>query len=99
MPSKSIDAAAVCSLYDSRFGWMGEPHRILTARVVPGRIIGAPSTPALRVVAVEGAVNDWAAYAGPVEWDERRVADEGNKLYHAHACEVFQLLKPGRYRL
>lgn len=57
----------IFSRYDARFGWMGAPHHVLTARVVPGHVIGAPGTPALRVVAVDGAVNDWTAYAGRVE--------------------------------
>ncbi len=34
----------------------------------------------IKVVLCEGAIGDWAAYAGPADWTDERVKDFGNKL-------------------
>jgi hypothetical protein len=34
----------------------------------------------MKVVAVMGVANDWAAYWGPTDWSDERVVREGDKL-------------------
>ena len=45
-------------------------------------------TAIIKVVLKEGAINDWAAYAGPGDWTDRQVMEEGNKLSEATARQV-----------
>jgi hypothetical protein len=52
----------------------------------------------LRVVAVRGDVDDWAAYAGPASWPEQQVREHGNKLLQEDAARIFPILKADRYR-
>jgi hypothetical protein len=42
-----------------------------------------------RVVAVEGAIGDWAAYSGPADWSRYEVARRGDKLLDDEARSMF----------
>jgi len=52
----------------------------------------------LRVVAVRGDANDWAAYAGPASWSEQMIREHGNKLLESDAARLFPILRADRYR-
>ena len=56
---------------------------------------------AIKVVAVAGYANDWAAYIGPSDWTDERVAEQGDKLSPEQAGPLFYVLREsGRtYRL
>ena len=56
---------------------------------------------AIKVVAVAGYANDWAAYIGPSDWSDERVAEMGDKLFPEQAGPLFYVLREsGRsYRL
>ena len=56
---------------------------------------------AIKIVAVAGHADDWAAYIGPSEWTAGRVAEQGDKLSPEQAEPLFYVLrKSGRtYRL
>ena len=56
---------------------------------------------AVKVVAVTGHMNDWAAYIGPSDWTDERVAEQGDKLSPEQAGPLFYVLREsGRtYRL
>ena len=47
---------------------------------------------AVKVVAVVGPNDDWAAYEGPTDWSDERVATEGDKLLLAQAEMLFYVL-------
>ena len=47
----------------------------------------------LKVVAVIGGNDDWAAYQGPLEWPDDRVAEEGDKVSEAAAEGLFPMPK------
>lgn len=47
---------------------------------------------AIKVVAVVGHGNDWAAYIGPSDWTDTRVADSGDKLLASQANPLFYVL-------
>lgn len=86
----------------------GEPYRaegrhILTERVVkatwrPRRHTSHEAYEIVRVVAVEGAVNDWAAYESPISWPAEKTMEEGDKLNEEEAARLFPFLKIERYR-
>ena len=42
-----------------------------------------------KIVAVMGAVGDWAAYEGPASWPDARVAFEGDKISREAAEALF----------
>jgi len=44
---------------------------------------------AVKVVAVAGYANDWAAYRGPTEWSDERVANYGEKISRLAAEGLF----------
>ena len=46
----------------------------------------------LKVVGVVGGDDDWAAYEGPLEWPDERVAAEGDKLTQKAAEGLFPVL-------
>lgn len=52
----------------------------------------------LRVVATEGGVEDWAAYAGSAHLDVAEIAEHGCKLFEDDATRIFPVLNPKRYR-
>ena len=56
---------------------------------------------AIRIVAVAGYANDWAAYMGPSHWSDERVATQGDKLSPERAEPLFFVLRESgrRYRL
>ena len=56
---------------------------------------------AIKVVATAGYGNDWAAYIGPSNWTDERVAAQGDKLSPEQAAPLFSVLhRSGRhYRL
>ena len=35
---------------------------------------------AIKMVAVEGGNDDWTVYCGPADWEDERVASNGNKM-------------------
>jgi len=47
---------------------------------------------AIKVVAVAGSGNDWAAYEGPTDWTDQEVADSGDKLSREAAERLFYVL-------
>ena len=47
---------------------------------------------AIKVVAVAGYANDWAAYEGPSDWCDERVAASGTKLSEAQAKPLFYVM-------
>ena len=42
----------------------------------------------IKVILVEGWGDDWAAYAGPGNWSDDRIAQNGNRLQRESAMEV-----------
>lgn len=65
------------------------------ADVIPGDAFG------LKVVAVVGENNDWAAYLGPTDWPDDMVAEQGDKIPKEAAEQLFTVVaRTGRsYRL
>lgn len=55
----------------------------------------------IKVVAVAGYADDWAAYQGPSEWSDEMVARGGDKLAREQAEPLFYVMRAsGRhYRL
>ena len=55
---------------------------------------------AIKIVAVAGKDNDWAAYQGASWWDDERIASEGDKLLREAAEPLFYCLAMSgrRYR-
>ncbi len=47
---------------------------------------------AIKIVATVGFANDWAAYEGPSNWSDQRVASEGNKIDVGLARRLFFVL-------
>jgi hypothetical protein len=77
-----------------------EKQSYMTQKLVPAALLprfGARQR-LLRVVAVEGAVNDWAAYAQDSHWEPEHVAHRGDKLSAEEAAEIFPFLRAERYR-
>ena len=48
---------------------------------------------AVKVVAVAGHVNDWAAYIGPTDWSDQEVAENGDKLDKKAAEALFYVMR------
>jgi len=48
---------------------------------------------AIKIVAVAGFVNDWAAYYGPPEWSKEQVAQSGDKLVREQAEPLFYVMR------
>lgn len=53
---------------------------------------------ALKIVAVAGSDNDWAAYIGPSRWSDQEVADNGDKVTRTEASVFAYLMQLRRYR-
>jgi len=53
---------------------------------------------AIKVVAVVGYANDWAAYYGPSDWSKERVASEGDKFTSDQAEDLFYVMSSRCYR-
>lgn len=55
---------------------------------------------AIKVVAVAGTNNDWAAYEGPTDWPDEKVASEGDKLAKNQVGKLFHVMSASgrRYR-
>ena len=47
----------------------------------------------IKVVAVAGCGNDWAAYYGPTTWSDAEVAQNGDKLSREQATPLFFALR------
>ncbi len=45
-----------------------------------------------KVVAVIGGIGDWAAYEGPTDWPDEKIARQGDKLGANQAKAVFPSL-------
>ena len=53
---------------------------------------------AVKVVAVAGYDNDWAAYEGPSDWTDQEIAGSGDKLSRKAAERLFYVLaESGRH--
>lgn len=53
---------------------------------------------AIKIVAWAGGGGDWAAYLGPSDWSDQKVAEEGDKITRAAAESLFPAFKwSGRY--
>ena len=53
---------------------------------------------ALKIVAWAGQGGDWAAYSGPSDWPDQKVAEEGDKIDQKAAELLFPAFKwSGRY--
>lgn len=48
---------------------------------------------AIKVVAIAGYNNDWAAYVGPTDWPDEEVARHGDKLLAKQALPLFYVLR------
>ena len=55
---------------------------------------------AVKIVAVAGYDDDWAAYRGPSDWSDQRVAEQGDKLSRKAAEALFYVMARSgrRYR-
>ena len=51
---------------------------------------------ALKIVAVAGHNNDWAAYYGPTDWTDEAVGEQGIKLHEEQAVPLFYVLRNSR---
>jgi len=81
-------------LEGTRRDWLSE--RLVPAERLP--YLGAPNGTTLRVVAKEGAVDDWAAYADQDKYPPEYVVAHGMKLFSESAAAIFPLFDPKRYR-
>ncbi len=54
----------------------------------PQRLVAGTRVP-VKIVAVVGYGNDWAAYIGPSEWTDQRVSEEGDKISEDAAKNLF----------
>lgn len=61
-------------------------------------MIGVRVIPAKVVVAVMGAVEDWAAYEGPENKDNQWIMDHGDKLSEDEARDLFPAFTHLHYR-
>jgi len=48
---------------------------------------------AVKIVAVVGYADDWAAYRGPSDWSDELVTDSGDKLLQGAAEPLFYVLR------
>lgn len=60
--------------------------------------IGSDYASAIKVVAVTGYDDDWAAYLGPSDWSDDQVAEQGDKIDEIAAGRLFPaFMRTGRY--
>lgn len=73
----------------SRNKWTTRPYQIQDGDSV-----------AIKVVAVAGTNNDWAAYEGPTTWSDEQVASQGDKLAKNQVGKLFHVMSASgrRYR-
>lgn len=69
------------------------PLRFRNLRRVAPRDVQDGDAFAIKIVAVAGTNNDWAAYIGPSGWSDRTVAAAGDKLLPAQALPLFYVLR------
>ena len=81
-------------LEGTRRDWLSE--RLVPAEQLP--YLGAKKGTRLRVVATEGAIDDWAAYAHDEKYPPEYIANNGQKLFAESAAAIFPLFDPKRYR-
>ena len=65
---------------------------------VPPTALSEGDMVAIKVVAVAGAVGDWAAYFGPSDWTDEQVAENGDKLAEFQARPLFYCFCLRSYR-
>jgi len=53
---------------------------------------------AIKVIAVAGHCDDWAAYLGPTSWPDEKVAEVGQKLTQRQVGELFYIMCERSYR-
>lgn len=78
----------------SRYNFIhaAEAHNIRPSEVKPNDAFP------IKVVAVAGHGDDWAAYYGPTDWSDEEVAQSGEKLLASQAEPLFYALRnSGRY--
>ncbi|KKN29046.1 hypothetical protein LCGC14_0848020 [marine sediment metagenome] len=59
--------------------------------VLPSDVQDGDAFP-IKIVAVAGFAGDWAAYVGPSDWSDDRIADAGTKISDKAAKELFFVL-------
>ena len=64
---------------------MLHPQNAMFDDLKPGVHLG------IKVIATIGQALDWAAYAGPTDWSDQRVADEGDKISKDAAERLFDV--------
>ena len=69
-----------------------DKNLVVPASVRPGDAF------AVKVVAVAGYANDYAAYVGPSDWPDEQVAEEGSKLTKTQADGLFHCMCMRTYR-
>lgn len=77
------------------------PRDYMSEKVVPGdtlRLLGGDPNQPVRVVAVEGWNDDWAAYAHYAQHQVEYVISKGHKLFVDDAARIFPFLNPVAYR-
>jgi len=57
----------------------------------PGSVVQGDAF-AVKIVAVVGYGDDWAAYHGPSDWSDQMVAESGDKLSKTAAEAVFYVM-------
>jgi len=67
----------------------GDTMRFLNPYTSPITAIRNGEAVAIKIVAVAGQANDWAAYYGPTDWSDERIADVGDKMMATHAKPIF----------
>ena len=59
------------------------PEEVKAADLKPGIQVG------MKVIAIVGYADDWAAYQAPLNWTDIHLAEEGNKLDEITAKRLF----------
>ena len=59
--------------------------------VSPGDVHDQDAFP-VKIVAIAGWANDWAAYMGPSHWTDARVANQGTKIDAEAAKALFYVM-------
>ena len=67
-------------------------HASEARNVLPSEIKPSDAFP-IKVVAVAGSGDDWAAYYGPSNWTDEEVAESGDKLLSSQAEPLFYAMR------
>ena len=67
-------------------------HAVEARRLSPSDVKSDDAFP-IKIVAVAGSGNDWAAYYGPTAWTDELVAEQGDKLTADQAEPLFFALR------